>query len=461
MGGRGASATKKMNTDRSGLPSPTPSRGTGATPYHTTVLGNGLRVVVAPLPQLHRVHVALWARVGSRFETREDNGISHFLEHMIYRGTRRVPSAHAVNLAFERLGGSLFASTQVDHGIFSLTLPPESLDEACALFGEVLSQPAFRDIDIERGIVLEEILEDLDDEGRQVDADNLSRELIYRDHPLGFTITGTDAHVRSFDEAALRRWHGRHYTARNTVLVFAGAVEPDHALRLAERDFGALATGERIASEPPRHTQKKARLQIIENVSSQTELRVCLSAFAEAHPLRPALDVLMRIIDDGMSTRLYHRLCDARGLCYDVSAAYDCYEDDGIVDVAAGVQHKRAAMVTREVLGMFEELAREGPSAEELEKARRRIAWDARALADSAEETAAFYAAGVLFDRFSTPEEHVAELVRVEADDVRAAARELARPERLSVVAVGLLGGGEDAPLAALVKGWAGTEPQT
>src|ERR1700734_4144924 len=179
--------------------------------FHTATLPNGLRVVVAPLPALHRAHVSLWARVGSRFETRDDNGISHFLEHMIYRGTRRVPSAHAVNLAFERLGGSLYASTQVDHGIFSLSLPPESLDQASALFGEVLSQPAFLDMDIERGIVMEEILEDVDDEGRQVDADNLSRALIYRDHPLGFTITGGEGHVRSFDEPALRRWHERHY----------------------------------------------------------------------------------------------------------------------------------------------------------------------------------------------------------------------------------------------------------
>ncbi len=455
---RGAPATKKMNTDRWSRDFRPTTQGAERMQYRSaTLTGNGLRVVIAPLPQLHRAHVALWARVGSRFETREDNGISHFLEHMIYRGTRRVPSAHAVNLAFERLGGSLFASTQVDHGIFSLTLPPESLDEACGLFGEVLSQPAFLDIDIERGIVLEEILEDLDDEGRQVDADNLSRALIYRDHPLGFTITGSDAHVRSFDEAALRIWHDRHYTAANAVLAFGGAVDPDLALRLAERDFGAFARGERIASEPPKHLQKRARFQMVDNVSSQTELRVCFRAFAEGHPLRPALDVLMRIVDDGMSTRLYHRLCDARGLCYDISAAYDCYEDDGIVDVAAGVQHKRAALVTREVLAMFEELAREGPTGDEIEKARRRIAWDVRGLADSAEESAAFYAAGTLFERFTTPEEHVAELVGVSAGDVREAARQLARPERLNVVAIGLQSG-EDTELADFVQGWSGVD---
>jgi predicted Zn-dependent peptidase len=436
-------------------PTPVEPSAPGAAPaFRTSTLANGLRVVVSRQPQLHRAHVALWGRVGSRFETRDDNGISHFLEHMIYRGTRRVPSAHQVNLAFERLGGSLFASTQVDHGIFSLTLPPESLDAACALFGEVLSEPAFLDIDIERGIVLEEILEDLDDDGHQVDADNLSRALIYGSHPLGFTITGAQSHVRGFDEGMLRRHHARHYTAANLVLAFAGDIDEGRALRLAERDFGRLPRGERIAAAAPEFAQKKPRLRIVDNVSSQTELRVCLRALSEGHPLRPALDVLMRIVDDGMSTRLYHRLCDARGLCYDVSAGYDGYEDDGVVDVAAGVQHARAALVTREILAMFEELAREGPTRDELETARRRIAWDTRALADSVEETAAFYAAGLLFDRFSTPAEHAAELTAVDAAGVREAARFISRPERLDVVAVGLLENGEDDRVREAVEGW-------
>ena len=415
-------------------------------------------MVVVPQPKLHRAHVGLWVRVGSRYETHDTNGIGHFLEHMIYRGTPRIPSAHAVNLAFEELGGSLFASTQVDHGIFAVTLPPETLDEASALFGEVLARPAFLDIDIERGIVLEEILEDLDDEGRQVDADNLTRSLIYGTHPLGFTITGTEAHVRSFDEALLRRTHALHYTADNAVLTFAGAVDVASALRLAERDFGQLPRGAPIPTEPPDHgrAQKKARLQIVENVSSQTDLRVCLRAFAETDPQRPALDVLMRLIDDGMSTRLYHRLCDARGLCYDVSAGYDGYEDDGVVDVAAGVQHQRAALVTREILSMFVELATDGPTPQELEKARRRIAWDARGLADSAEDAASYYAAGLLFDRFATPEQDVAELVAVSAEQVREVARRIARPERLCVVAVGLLEKGEDRRLEQVVEGWEG-----
>jgi predicted Zn-dependent peptidase len=422
----------------------------------TATLANGLRVVIVPQSQLHRAHVALWSRVGSRFETSEDNGISHFLEHMIYRGTRRMPSAHAVNLAFERLGGLLFASTQVDHGIFSISLPPESLDDACALFGEVLSQPAFLDIDIERGIVLEEILEDLDDEGHQVDADNISRALIYGGHPLGFTITGGEKHVRSFDEGMLRRHHALHYTADNAVLAFSGNIEEARALQIAERDFGGLPRGERIAVVAPERSQRTPRLEIVDNVSSQTELRVCFRALSEVDPRRPALDVLMRVVDDGMSTRLYHRLCDSRGLCYDVSAGYDGYEDDGVVDVAAGVQHKRVALVTSEILAMFEEIAIDGPTPEELEKVRRRVTWDTRAMADSAEESAAFYASGALFDRPCTPEQHVNQLVRVGASEVREAARAIARPDRLDVVAVGLLEDGEDERLRQVVEGWTG-----
>src|SRR3984885_4191451 len=129
-------------------------------------------------------------------------------------------------------------------------------------------EPAFRDIDIERGIVAEEILEDLDDEGRQVDADNLSRALIYGDHPLGFSITGSEAQVRSFEETGLRRWHARHYTADNAVLVLSGAID-EGSVGVAKRIFEALPRGTRATAMTPLHAQSKPRLEIIDNASSQ------------------------------------------------------------------------------------------------------------------------------------------------------------------------------------------------
>jgi predicted Zn-dependent peptidase len=428
----------------------------GERPFRVDTLSNGLRVVVAPQPQLHRAHVALYVRIGSRFEEPTTNGLSHFLEHMLYRGTPRLPHAHEVNLAFESLGGYLYAATQVDFGVFSVTLPGESLDDASALFGEVLADPTFADIDIEKEIVCEEILEDLDDEGRQIDADNLSRQLIYPDHPLGFTITGDERRVRSFDRAMLRAHHHRHYTAANAVLAFSGAVSEERAMELATRHFAQMPLGSSVKTTPPLHAQKRARFSLVENVSSQTELRVCFRAVPDRPPHRPAMDMLMRVLDDGMSTRLYHRICDDKGLCYDVSASYDGYEDDGILDFAAGCQHSRAPTIAREITGLLVELARTGPTDDELHKARRRQAWDVRSMLDSPEDLAGFYAAGLLFDRFETPEARVAKNATVSREDVRALAEVIAQPDRLNVLAVGLLEDDEDARLADVIQGYAG-----
>jgi predicted Zn-dependent peptidase len=425
-----------------------------AVAFRAETLDNGLRVVAIPQPQLHQAHVALYVRVGSRFETSASNGLSHFLEHMIYRGTERLPNAHAVNLAFEELGGYLYASTQSDYGVFSLSLPPESLEDACALFGEVLARPAFRDIEVEQGIVCEEILEDLDDDGRQVDPDNLSRALIYPTHPLGFTITGSEQQVRSFDATALRAHHARHYTAENCVLVMSGDVDAGRSIDLGARVFGGFPRGARVAAEAPEQTQKKARVKYVESVASQTDLRICLRAVGESAPERAAVDFLMRVIDDGMSTRLYHRICDDKGLCYDVSAGFDGYEDDGIIDVSAGVQHSRAVAVAREILAMFSELAETGPTDAEIAKAKRRYAWDLRAMLDSAEEVGSFFGVGTLFGRFDPPEARLASMLRVTRDDVHAAARLVAHGDRLNVVGVGVLSNTEAKRLSDVAKAW-------
>ena len=419
-------------------------------------LDNGLRVVVTPQPQLHRAHVAMYVRVGSRFEDKATNGLSHFLEHMLYRGTPRLKNAHEVNSEFESLGGYLYAATQTDFGVFSVTAPKESIAASSALFAEVLESPTFSDIEIEKGIVCEEILEDLDDEGRQVDADNLTRTMIYPTHPLGYTITGDEKRVKSFNRGMLEKHHARHYNTGNSVLAFSGAVDADACFELAQKHFSTLPKGERVKTPVPAHTQKKARLEIVENVSSQTELRVCFRAVADAPPHRAAMDVLMRILDDGMSTRLYHRICDSKGLCYDVGASFDGYEDDGVLDFMAGVQHARTSVVTKEILGLLTDLAKDGPTDAEMEKAHRRSAWDMQALLDSPEDLAGFYAGGYLFERIETPEERIAANTAVTSKRVQEMAELLASPDRLNVLAVGLLDDGEDKRLEDVVRGYKG-----
>jgi predicted Zn-dependent peptidase len=168
------------------------------------------------------------------------------------------------------------------------------------------------------------------------------------------------------------------------------------------------------------------------------------------------MDMLMRILDDGMSTRLYHRVCDDKGLCYDVTASYDGYEDDGVLDFAAGCQHARTSVVTKEILGVLAELARTGPTDDELAKAKKRYGWDARAMLDGPEETASFHGVRHLFGRPETIDERRAKIEAVTKEQIRDVAAFVGQPDRLNAVAVGLLEDGEDDRFRAAVEGFKG-----
>ena len=420
--------------------------------HREDVLPNGLRVLAVPRPTANRAVVTMLFRVGSRYESAEDNGISHFLEHMLYRGSPSLKTAHEQALAFERLGASLYAATQADYGTMNLTMPPEKLGEAAELFAEVVREPRFSSIEIERGIVREEILEDLDDEGRQIDADNIVRELVYGSHPLGFTITGSLDQLERFDRPMLKRHHARHYAAENAVLCFSGRIRPDACFALARRHFSGLKRGERIAANPPDLSQKKPRFRHVPNVSSQTTLRIAFRALSDRDPREPALEMLLRVLDDGMSTRLYERICDNKGLCYDVGALYESYEDDGVFDVAAEVQHERVVEVAKEIFTVLSELSEVGPTSEELVRAKARHLWQTQAMLDDTEGLAGFYALAALSRLAPTPGDRYVQLAAVTPRQVREVADLVFRPERLSVVTVGSLTQAEQDSLVGIVK---------
>ncbi|MFW6085971.1 MAG: M16 family metallopeptidase [Myxococcota bacterium] len=192
---------------------------------HRVTLDNGLRVVVSPLGHLHTVSVGLFVAAGSRHEDDRTNGLSHMLEHMLFRGTANHPSAYALNLAIERLGGTLYGATHADFTTYQVDVPPANVEPVLRLFVEILTAPLFRDLDVEKRVLREEILEDLDEDGNDVDADNVVRQLLFSPHPLGFKITGSLDNVQGFTPQDLRAHLQRLYGARNMVLCVAGAVD--------------------------------------------------------------------------------------------------------------------------------------------------------------------------------------------------------------------------------------------
>src|SRR5215510_10480112 len=210
---------------------------------HRSALPNGLRVITVPQQHLHSANVAVMVKVGARHETARDNGISHLLEHMLFRGSARYPSAYALNRAIEELGGTLHGATHADFTLFEVTLPPGNVDSGIEILGELFARPSFSELGVEKRIVREEILEYLDEQGREVDPDNISRELMFGTHPLGMTITGSLANLEELGTNELRSHMLRHYVASNMVLCVAGPVDQRSVLQAALKHFGILRTG--------------------------------------------------------------------------------------------------------------------------------------------------------------------------------------------------------------------------
>ncbi len=404
-----------------------------------TRLKNGLRASAVRMPNVRRSVIDIHTRIGSRFESSAHNGISHFLEHMLHRGTARFPSAHSLALAFEALGGALSAMTYVDHGALSLSAPPENLDELIGILAEVLLQPIFSGLDVEKGIVREEILESLDEDGRSVDADHLLRALAFPDHPLGFPITGSLQTLDSFDIPLLHQHHSARYIAEGSVVTVAGPIDPDAILSHVSRVFADLPHGKEPVSAAPAG-QSGMRFSHIKYTGSQAAVRVGFRAPGEQDPDEPATELLLRVLDDGMATRLYERLCDERGLCYDVSASYEAFADCGLFDIAADAAPERAEQVLQEIFAVAQALRDEGPSQSELDKAKKRFAWQLAEQDDDPAALSSFYGLGELTGVARTPAERQALLEATSREDVQRAASRLFARDALNVLVVGPLG---------------------
>ena len=421
-------------------------------PTESLTLGNSLRVRLIPLPHLQSATVSFFVRVGSRYETAQTNGLSHFLEHMLYRGTEAHPAAHELSLAIERLGGTLDAATHVDFTSYDLTLPSETIVKGTALLAEVLRQPLLTELSTEKQIIREEILEDLNEEGSQIDIDNVSRQLLYPDHPLGFSIAGPLGNLDRFESADLRRHHEKHYTARNSVICMAGAFDPHELGDAIRSHFDGMPAGGSIQPNVvPRDITPK-RFSYVHEHGSQTDVRLSFHTPGVASPEAPTLLLLARVLDDGLSTRVHHTICEERGLAYEAFAGNDTFEDCGVFDFGASVEHGKAPLLVETVLELIGELRRNPPSEEEVAKAKRRYLWDLRMVRDDPEDTAHFVGSSALFgvpERIGTMAEQVA---GVTPGDIQRAVQRYLDPKDAYLTCVGVL----DEALLSDVRGLAG-----
>jgi len=411
-------------------------------PVQKSVLSNGLRVVTVELPHLHTGMIAAYVRAGSRHEDPARNGVSHFLEHLFFRGSEGYPEGRAMNALVEDCGGSLNGVTTRDHGYYFSPIHPERLEVPVAVLGDMLARPLFKEVEIEREVILEEILDEVDEKGRDIDIDNLSKRALFPDHPLGLKIAGTSETVGGLTEEHLRAQHARAYGARNLVLAAAGPLRHERVLELAEKHFGVLRPGEPLGDGPLNGAPRGPQLIAVDHIESQMELQISFRGPPEEHADFPVLRVIKRLLDDGLASRLQMQLVERKALAYSVGAGMDGFTDCSVFEVGCACAPRKAPAALAEMLRVLADLRETDVPGDELMRAKNKSRiWLEFSLDSPAEMIGWFGAGELLRPPAESFQSWLGRIEQVTAADVRRVASAVFRPANLVTCAVGPLPG--------------------
>lgn len=421
----------------------------------TARLDNGLTVVATTLAHVHSTAISLFVGVGSQDESAAEAGLSHLLEHVLFRGCRGYPDAYAFNSAIERLSVGLDAATYRDTTLFETQTLPESVDEMLALIAAMIGGPEFRDVEVEKKVVVEEIGDQLDGRGRNTDVDELTKRTLFAGSGFGRPIGGTIRTVQGLDRAACERWHARYYGAENMVLSIAGATPAEVAIASARRHFGGIPGGQTNPRRTPALGTELPVFEYLPHDDGKCEVQLSLVMPGPEHPDHLALRVAQQLLDDGTCARLRRRLVDDLGLAYHLGCELETYHGLSLLVVEGTVTATRAVELVDESLAILRSLAREPASPREWERVLRRARFELRTGLDVPGWVASREGAVRMGGPVESLEERYQRLSALSADQVsEVASRHLGEP-RLALSVVGRLEPIERATLRRRVRAFA------
>ncbi|MGQ9586177.1 MAG: M16 family metallopeptidase [Anaerolineae bacterium] len=339
--------------------------------YELHSLPNGLRVVVAELPEALSASCGLYLAAGSRYERAEVAGLFHFLEHMVFKGTAKRPSAEEVSGAIEGVGGYLNASTGQEATLFYAKVPYLHLELVLDVLADLVLNPLLREDDFEKEkrVILEELHRILDTPEELVHV--LSQSLAWGDHPLGWEVIGTPESLEGLDLETVRQHIRQFYGPDRCVVAVAGQVRAEQAVRAVEQHLGSWQpVGERAFLEAP-PWPLGPRLRVEHRNTEQAQICLVLPGLRRDHPDRYVLSMIHAILGEGMSSRLFLEIRERRGLAYNVASFGDSYQDGGTFGLYAGVNPGQALAAVKALVGEWVRLREERVSPAELERARR------------------------------------------------------------------------------------------
>ena len=405
-----------------------------------TVLPNGLIVLTERMDHLRSVAMGVWIKSGSRGEAAETNGISHFVEHMVFKGTRS-RSAQLIAREMDSIGGNLDAFTGKETICFNVKSLADHVPIALDVLADLVLNPVFasNDIERERGVILEEIK--IDEDNPDVLVHELFTQNFWKDHPLGKPILGTTATVARLDQPKLLDYHSGRFHAGNMVFSAAGNLDHDQFVGAVAEKFAPLHSGQPIAELPA--PLSSARI-LLKNKKALEQVQICLGV--PAPPItdenRYATLILNTVLGGGMSSRLFQTIREERGMAYSVFSDLSPYRDTGTLCVYAGTSAGKALETIELILREFRNLKEEPLPDEELKRAKDQLKGNIlMGLESSNSRMANLARQEIYFGQFFTAEEITARIDTVEAAQVQAMAQRLFDPARIAVTLLGRLDG--------------------
>ena len=403
----------------------------------TSSLANGLRLVAVEMPHMHSAELAVYLKVGGRNDSREKAGLAHFLEHMLFRGTADYATTLELETAFEAIGGSVNASTDEESTSYFSRIHPRHMAQGIAIFSSMLRRPLLAGLETERRIIIEEALEDINEQGEEINTHNLASRLLWPGHSLGMPTIGYLESIREISREDLCDHLGRYYEPSNAVVVVAGNV-------CAEDFFAACATElgdwQGNPAPPPLlavNSQREPQAAFVYDSDSQIHLQLAFRGFPRSDPRIMATRLIRRFLCGGGSSRLHISLRERLGIVYSVEASIAAYEETGAFAIELSTSPENLEKAVQETLGEALTLAAELAPADELDRVRNSYFFDLEYSRDSTYEMQVRYGWGELMGLVRDIEEDHAEAAAVERGVLQNAAASLFAPGNLNLVAVG------------------------
>ncbi len=404
------------------------------------VLPNGLIILTEEMSHIRSVSIGIWVKSGSRHEAAEVNGISHFLEHMVFKGTR-TRTAEDIARQIDSIGGGLDAFTAKVCICFNVKVLDEHLPIALDVLSDMVLDPvlATDDITRERGVILEEIKMDEDNPDYLVH--EIFAQNFWKDHPLGKPILGTKDTVKRFERDILLESYQHHIKPGNLIVAAAGNLNhADFVQKVAQR-FDRLAPGKNGYHEAP---PKVVSRIVMRNKKALEQVQICVGVPAHpvGHEKRYAAYILNTLLGGGMSSRLFQNIRERQGLAYAIFSDLNPYRDTGCLSIYAGTSRQSAAKVVELVVREFRDLKQNKISDEELRRAKDQLKGSLMlSLESSTARMSNLARQEMYFDRFFTLDEIIQGVEKVTAEDLTALAAEYFRPEAIAVTVLGNLNG--------------------